>query len=84
MYKDESAKRAYFRDRYRKNKDMYKNIQSNYWINYAKKRLGKNEVTDEEVRQCKNLYYKEYRKNNPDIIKKNLEDCYARKTKKGE
>lgn len=80
MYASEDAKRAYFAHRYKYNKDMYKENQNNYWRNYAKKRLGKDDVSDEEIRQCKNAYYREYRQKNKKAdakIKENFWNNYA-------
>ena len=61
MYSNEEAKREYFRNRYRTQKERYKKNQSNYWKNYAIRKLGKEDVTEEEIKHCKNQYYKEYR-----------------------
>lgn len=79
MYKDDNVKREYFKQRYANNKDMYKKSRNNYWTNYARKKLNKEDVTDEEIRECRNAYYTEYRKNNPDIIQKNLDDFWSRR-----
>ncbi len=65
MYKSEEDKRAYFKERYKTHKDRYVKASNNYWYNYACKRLGKIEVSDEEIRQCKNAYYREYRAAHP-------------------
>ncbi len=78
MYRNEAAKRAYFQNRYKKQKDKYKKNQENYWINKTKTILGKDDVTDEEVKECRNNYYREYRKNHQEEIK-NIEDNFWNK-----
>lgn len=65
MYKNKEDKKAYFRDRYKNHKEDYVKASNNYWFNYACKRLNKTDVTDEEIRQCKNAYYREYRATHP-------------------
>ncbi len=80
MYASEDAKKEYFAKRYQFNKDMYKRNQNNYWENYAKRKLEKDEVTEEEIRQCKNAYYREYRQKNKKAdnkIKENFWNNYA-------
>ena len=79
MYKDEDVKKAYFKERYNNNKDMYKQSRTDYWKKYAMKQLQKEEVTEEEIRQCKNNYYRKYRKDNPEIIRRTLHNFWERK-----
>lgn len=79
MYKSEEVKKAYFAERYRKNKEKYKANQALYWENKTKETLGKDIVTEEEIRQVYNDYHKQYRKKNPEIIKKNTNDFWGRK-----
>ena len=61
MYKDENVKKLYFQNRYKHQKDRYKTNQDNYWKRYTMKKLQKSDVTEEEIKTCKNQYYKEYR-----------------------
>ena len=41
--------------------------------------LNKEDVTEEEVRQCKNAYYREYRQKNKRTVEKNMDDFWKRK-----
>lgn len=84
MYKSEDVKKAYFAERYRKNKDKYKENQALYWENKTKELLGKSEVTEEEIRQCYNDYHKKYRKRNPEKVKKNMDNFWNRKAEGNE
>ena len=70
MYKSEEVKKEYFKKRYNEQKDRYKTNQYNYWKNYARKSLGKPDVTEEEVKACRNQYYKEYRDSHKEQIQK--------------
>ena len=79
MYKSEDAKREYFRTRYQNNKERYAKANDRYWIKYAKEKLNKEDVTEEEVKLCRNEYYRQYRKNNKESIQKNMEDFWKRK-----
>ena len=65
MYASEEAKRAYFKDRYKNFKEDYKAANASYWEKYARKKLNKLEVTEEEIRLCRNEYYREYRAKHP-------------------
>lgn len=84
MYKSEEAKKAYFAERYRKNKEKYKANQKLYWENKTKEWLGKDDVTEEEIKQCYNNYHKEYRHANPKTIKQNMNNFWERQANKGE
>lgn len=76
MYKNEEAKKAYFKDRYQNFKEDYKKANENYWVRYARKRLGKPDVTEDEVRECRNTYYREYRAAHPKETKEIQERFY--------
>lgn len=85
MYKNEDAKRAYFKNRYKTHKDDYRVQRDTYWERYAKRILGKEEVTEQEVKDCKNAYYREYRKNNKeqtDATNKRFWENQAKKLEK--
>ena len=79
MYKSADAKRDYFKKRYENNKEKYAKANEEHWIKYARKTLNKEDVTEDEVRQCKNAYYREYRRNNKKSIEKNMDDFWKRK-----
>lgn len=80
MYSNEEAKRAYFKKRYREQKNLYKANQYVYWERYAKRQLGKEDVTEEEVKKCRNQYYKEYRDTHKEQIKKINDKFWNNKT----
>lgn len=79
MYSNEDVKKAYFAERYKKQKDKYKATQAAYWENKTKETLGKDEVTEEEIRQCYNEYFRSYRKKNVERTKKNADNFWERK-----
>lgn len=79
MYKSADAKKAYFQERYQNNKDRYKEANKNFWVKYAREQLNKEDVTDEEIRRCKNEYYKQYRREHSTIVKKNMDNFWKRK-----
>lgn len=79
MYKSADAKKAYFQERYKKNKERYAKANEEHWIKYTKKKLNKEDVTEEEIRLCKNEYYREYRQRNKSKVQKNLDDFWQRK-----
>ena len=79
MYKSKEAKQAYFKERYNKNKDKYKKASDNYWVKYTREQLQKDDVTEDEIRLCKNDYYKKYRKAHSTAVKKNMDDFWKRK-----
>ena len=81
MYSSEEAKKAYFQNRYKNQKDRYKINQDNYWKKYAMKKLQKIDVTDEEVKYCKNQYYKEYRDTHKEEVQKTNEKFWNNKAK---
>lgn len=76
MYKNEEDKRAYFKKRYEEHKDKYIKASNNYWYNYACKKLNKDDVTDDEIRLCKNQYYREYRAKHQEEIKATQQRFY--------
>lgn len=82
MYKSEEAKKEYFRKRYQNNKEKYAKATSDFWVKYAREQLGKDDVTDAEIKACKNTYYREYRRTHKEEIKKNIEDFWRRKAEK--
>lgn len=84
MYKNEEVKKAYFAERYRTHKEQYKANQALYWENKAKQALGKDSVTEEEIRQVYNDYHKQYRKRKPEVVKKNTDDFWERKAENNE
>lgn len=84
MYKDEEVKKAYFAERYKKNKDKYKANQALYWENKTKELLGKDDVTEEEIRQCYNEYHRKYRKQNAERTKQNTDNFWKRKAESNE
>lgn len=79
MYKSKEAKQAYFKERYKNNKDKYKQASDSYWVKYAREQLQKDDVTEDEIRLCKNDYYKKYRKEHSTAVKKNMDDFWKRK-----
>ena len=79
MYKDENVKKEYIKRRYKEQKDRYNINQYNYWANYARKKLNKQDVTEEEIKSCKNQYYKEYRDSHKEQIKKTNERFWKNK-----
>lgn len=79
MYKSEEAKKEYFRKRYQNNKEKYAKATSDFWVKYARKQLGKEDVTDTEIRTCRNAYYREYRRTHRNEVKKNIDDFWKRK-----
>lgn len=79
MYKSADAKRDYFKKRYENNKEKYAKANEEHWIKYARKMLNKEDVTEDEVRQCKNAYYREYRQKNKRTVEKNMDDFWKRK-----
>lgn len=81
MYKDENVKKEYFKNHYELNKTRYKQNMKNYWSNYAKKKLQKDDVTEDEIKQCMNEYYKEYRQTHKEQVNKNMENFWKRKLK---
>lgn len=80
MYKDEEVKRMYFKKRYEQNKDSYKQQREAYWVRYAKKKLNKEDVTEEEVKECRNAYYREYRKAHPKETKEIIENFWNKQS----
>lgn len=79
MYKSADAKKAYFQERYKKNKERYAKANKEHWVKYTKKKLNKDDVTEEEIRLCKNEYYREYRREHSTVIKKNMDNFWKRK-----
>lgn len=79
MYKSEEVKKAYFAERYKKNKDKYKANQALYWENKTKELLGKDDVTEEEIKQCYNEYHRKYRQQNAERTKQNTDNFWKRK-----
>ena len=79
MYKSADAKKAYFQERYQNNKDKYKEAHKNFWLKYTREQLQKEDVTEDEIRLCKNDYYKKYRKAHSTAVKKNMDDFWKRK-----
>ena len=79
MYKSADAKKAYFKERYNNNKERYKKANEQHWIKVTREKLGKEDVTEEEVKQVRNEYYKEYRRTHKAEIQKHTEDFWKRK-----
>ena len=48
-------------------------------IKYTREQLQKDDVTEDEIRLCKNDYYKKYRKAHSTAVKKNMDDFWKRK-----
>jgi len=79
MYKSEEAKKEYFRKRYQNNKEKYAKATSDFWVKYTREQLGKDDVTEAEIKACRNAYYREYRRTHRDEVKKNIDDFWKRK-----
>lgn len=82
--KAREAYRAYHRNRYANNPNAQKNASSKYWYNKACKILGKENVTDEEVKQVKCNYYKQYRDEHKEKIQSKLNQYWENVAKEGE
>lgn len=76
MFSTEEAKKAYFKDRYANNKDKYKKNAYNTWYNRAKIKFDTEFPTDEQVKETRNEYYREYRKNHPKETKDIMNNFY--------
>ena len=71
--------RAYHRNRYANNPEAQKSASNKYWHSKACKMLGKNNVSDEEIKQVKNNYYKQYRNEHKEEIEKKMNEYWERK-----
>ena len=82
LYKDEAVKKAYFQNRYQENKDNYKKQRETYWVRYAKRQLNKDNVTDKEVKECRNAYYREYRRTHKEQTNATLNRFWEKQAQK--
>lgn len=82
MYNSKEKMREYFKKRYADNKERFKIAQANYWVKYAKQQLNKEDVTEEEVKKCKNNYYQHYRDTHKDETNRYARNCYNRKVRR--
>ena len=73
------AKRAYYRERYKRNK--YRQIMANekHWYKKAREKYGKDDVTYDEMIATRNEYYREYRRNNKEKVNASINKFWERK-----
>lgn len=76
MYKNQEDVKEYFRQHYKNHKDEYKTNIHNYWYRKAKVKFGVEEPTEEQIRETRNEYYRNYRKDHPVETKNTVEKFY--------
>lgn len=76
MYKNPDDARAYFKNRYQSKKQDYKNNMNNYWYRKAQEKYGVQEPTEEQIKETRNEYYRQYRKDHPVETKQTMERFY--------
>ena len=69
----------YYKDYYTNNKQQMKKNKEKYWVKKTRIKLNKDDVTEEEVKACKNEYYRQYRKNSSE---KSSDVYWTKKAKK--
>lgn len=85
-----NTRREYLRTWNAEHPENTRATRSRYWEKKAKEFYGPDYVGPKEgedlskqARRIRNRYYKEYRKKNPEVIKKNISDYWERKAKEG-
>lgn len=84
------ARRDYLRSWNAEHPEKNREACARYWEKKAKEFYGVDYVPPKDgeglsrqARRLRNRYQKEYRKKNPDIIKKNVKDYWERKARAG-
>lgn len=75
-----NAKNAYYQEYYKQNTKRQAHANYEYWYKKAKVKYRTEAPSDEQIRETRNEYYRNYRKSKPEIIKKNQEDFFRRYT----
>ena len=78
------AYRAYHRIRYANNPNSQKKASSKYWYNKACKILGKESVSENDVKKVKCDYYKQYRDTHKEQIANQRVKYWENTAKEGE
>lgn len=78
------VKNEYFRKQYAKDPSKQARANDKYWYNKACKELGKDSLTDEEVREFKNAWYRKYTAQHRAKIKANQDKFYLSQAERKE
>lgn len=73
-----STKNVYYQEYYKQNAKKQKHANYEYWYKKAKLKYHTETPSDEQIRETRNEYYRNYRKSKPEVIKKNQEDFFKR------
>jgi hypothetical protein len=73
-----NTKNAYYQEYYKQNAKKQAHANYEYWYKKAKVKYHTETPSNEQIRETRNEYYRNYRKNKPEIIKKNQEDFFRR------
>lgn len=75
-----NTKNVYYQEYYKQNTKKQAHANYEYWYKKAKIKYNTMAPSDEQIRETRNEYYRNYRKNKPEVIKKNQEDFFRRYT----
>ena len=74
----DNAKNEYYREYYRKNTKRQAHANYDYWLKKAKDKYKVENPTEEQIKETRNEYYRNYRKTRPAVIAKNQNDFFER------